>query len=38
MENIILQLLYAMAQTTSTWHHYMPQEKKMFSVVEMTKW
>lgn len=37
MENIILQFLYAMAQTTCVWRHYMPQEEKRLSVVEMIK-
>lgn len=27
MENIILQLWYAMAQTTCVWRHYVPQEE-----------
>lgn len=27
MENMISQLLHAMAQTTRVWHHNMPQEE-----------
>lgn len=31
MENIILQLWYAMAQTTCVWRHYVPQEETFCS-------